>query len=1671
MSSHALRSSKPTRWLAGVAALLLAGSTAAQPLRFDFQPANGPVADGYIAVAHTDLYTASKGFGFLLPPARSMNGVGKTWNVFGRIVTVDDAVPASVLSDASRDAVVTDAIATPNPVIEFRADVAPGSYDLIVWLGDVTQPRFRIEAEANGVIGRATRVDVNDRRGTFDQTQFGSSAPVRLRVNSADGTIVLRVRRDDSSALDPIFGPLAASGAATAWTFLLDQAKALPPTQVTATLVPAFNGVALQALEIVPASEPPLVLNDNVLSAPGAAPDPLLSAALAAFNTGDLNTARAAFQGLDGNAKPLLKAAGLLWVAGHPAQISDESALIDAALALLDSALQNNSNDNAARALRLQASMTADVERYRGLFGYQASGAPAAENMGRSGALAELFGDDHPYARKARIVWLRNRGGLDPLRNTVSWERAQWLAQQFDPQWGTVNPFVRLYATDQWNNDGQPWARVDWPTVLSDGPGWARQLAGNLNVWLDLFEWWSAHRQSAQGDIGGGWTDDVEIVPAFGLMALALPDSSSLSALAFRRFADGIWQSDVIDPEAGFQAQFADVEHVAEPNGNLLHIQLLLDYGAPEPVERMLRSARTFRDVFLSAPGESPLGHRHVRGNFMSATSIDADGAHAADIPLNGRITGPFPFLLWYAANPGVQAPLQDWATSWIADAARTDNDKPAGVFPNTLWVPTEGIGAPGGNWWGVDNAHGQFSAMPTYHWYPYALTGFFAGWTGDPVFSQPFDAIQTHANAWQAAGKPELGGSPTPGQESIWAGGKLKGTAVGAITNLRLLNGSTQWNTYLQNFASGYSRFLLNPTDARPIADLQTTADKLAAGWPYKTSEGVMTDRILEPGWIDVLSYYLGADATTLFFGMPAQQVSWENSSRLFAAAVTGAGPGRLDASVYLFSAQSRTIRMRLWQLPPGDYVLSAGPANGLGQAPTPITQQVAFHIDRRGDRVSFELPGKTTYAIRIQPAGALPPSIAGTPRADAAVAPDDLGYDADNRTLTVRVHNTGALDLFDLTVVLHAGNSASGPVLGQQPLPVLLAPLDLSPSWLDVVFTDVDPLPAYTVAVLSPVLDTEVSTDNNTASGSGLVALTPPSPPVIEQVSPSVAQPGATISIHGQHFSTDMSALDAGSDNPLLQLLVFSDTSAQLVLSPDLQAPTQVLLSLATAAGVGNTVPLPVLLDAPVNPQPLDPADQYLWLVPPAANLSQQGFVRLSNHSAQAGLVQVWGVDETGRRSPGTAMLSLGPLQSQQLNSVDLELGNPAKGLSGALGSGSGRWLLVVSSDLDLEVLGYVRTPDGFLTAVHDRNAGDGVDWWVPFFNPAQNPNQISQLRIVNQEAVMVGVEITGIDDTGMPSSGSVITSIAPLASLQLSASELESGGLGDGDGKWQLQVSATGQITVQSLLLDPNGKLTNLSTALASTQAGPRTVGFLPAAANLAQQGFVRLINRSDQTGTIMIAGIDDSGQPANGAATVTIGPRQSLQFNSLDLEQGNPEKGLDSGIGSGSGDWRLQVASALDIVPMALIRTPDGFLTSIHDRVTGDGLDSVVPLFNPAQNPNQVSALRLVNPGTVAATAAISGRDDNGNAAPGGALSLSLAPGTAREFSAVDLEQGNTDKGLVGALGDGEGKWRLHIDANIPILAIHLLRSPNGFITNLSRATQGSSDTLGATACCL
>ncbi len=108
----------------------------------------------------------------------------------------------------------------------------------------------------------------------------------------------------------------------------------------------------------------------------------------------------------------------------------------------------------------------------------------------------------------------------------------------------------------------------------------------------------------------------------------------------------------------------------------------------------------------------------------------------------------------------------------------------------------------------------------------------------------------------------------------------------------------------------------------------------------------------------------------------------------------------------------------------------------------------------------------------------------------------------------------------------------------------------------------------------------------------------------------------------------------------------------------------------------------------------------------------------------------------------------------------------------------------------------------------------------------NPAGNTTAQSFVRVINPSATDGRVTINGIDDAGQPSSGSVSFDLPARGSMQLNSEDLENGNtgkgltgsLGDGMGKWRLEVTGEFQgMLVQGLNRNTvNGTVTNLTDA---------------------------------------------------------------------------------------------------------------------------------------------------------------------------------------------------------------------------------------------------------------
>ena len=251
--------------------------------------------------------------------------------------------------------------------------------------------------------------------------------------------------------------------------------------------------------------------------------------------------------------------------------------------------------------------------------------------------------------------------------------------------------------------------------------------------------------------------------------------------------------------------------------------------------------------------------------------------------------------------------------------------------------------------------------------------------------------------------------------------------------------------------------------------------------------------------------------------------------------------------------------------------------------------------------------------------------------------------------------------------------------------------------------------------------------------------------------------------------------------------------------------------------------------------------------------------------------------------------------------------------------------------------------------------------------------------------------------------------------------------------------------------------------VSASAAQEPEGTHTIPFLPSGSDtLGRTGVARVINHSAEAGEVRIDAFDDEGQ-SYGPVTLSLDAGEAVHFHSEHLENGTEERALSGALGPGEGAWRLELSSELDIEVLSYVITADGLLTAMHDTVPSEGGRHRVAIFNPGSNTIRVSRLRLVNPGEEAVDVSIAGVDDRGES-PGGEVTTTIPAGASRTFSAADLESGG--EGLEGALGDGEGKWRLVVESAQPIVAIGLLSDSVGHLTNLStapgRESQGPAD---------
>ena len=231
---------------------------------------------------------------------------------------------------------------------------------------------------------------------------------------------------------------------------------------------------------------------------------------------------------------------------------------------------------------------------------------------------------------------------------------------------------------------------------------------------------------------------------------------------------------------------------------------------------------------------------------------------------------------------------------------------------------------------------------------------------------------------------------------------------------------------------------------------------------------------------------------------------------------------------------------------------------------------------------------------------------------------------------------------------------------------------------------------------------------------------------------------------------------------------------------------------------------------------------------LFPSASDgVGRRGLVRVVNRSADSAEVGIDAFDAT-ERAYERLELTLAGEASGQFDSSDLEQGNAEKGLEGSTGPGEGDWWLELSSASDIELVSYVDTASGPLSALRGTS---GVETESGMRYEALLWGESGEVRLLNAGGEPAEVRLSGTDDAGS-SGGAVELTLAPWSARTLTATALAEGeagmlgALGAGSGSWRLRLEADREIDVLSLVRGSGGMLSDVSRRGRPAGAPPRT-----------------------------------------------------------------------------------------------------------------------------------------------------------------------------------------------------------------------------------------------------
>ena len=272
------------------------------------------------------------------------------------------------------------------------------------------------------------------------------------------------------------------------------------------------------------------------------------------------------------------------------------------------------------------------------------------------------------------------------------------------------------------------------------------------------------------------------------------------------------------------------------------------------------------------------------------------------------------------------------------------------------------------------------------------------------------------------------------------------------------------------------------------------------------------------------------------------------------------------------------------------------------------------------------------------------------------------------------------------------------------------------------------------------------------------------------------------------------------------------------------------------------------------------------------------------------------------------------------------------------------------------------------------------------VPLVLAADSPAGQGFVRVANFSGRAGTVRIRAIDDAGSHFDP-VDLALGANAAARFTSAELESGaaaaglsgGVGDGQGDWWLEMQTDLDISPQAFARTPDGAVTALNGVETAAGDGRCYVPYFEPGTEWSS--WLRLVNAGADDAEIDIEGLDDLGESAPGGNVgLTLPANRSRTLGAAALEAG--AAGLRGRLGDGSGAWRLFVSSDRPIRVVNLRKTANGRLTALsecEETQRPDGTvftDNMLGVLDKASDPYELIAARIAGD-TLTATVAYGG----------------------------------------------------------------------------------------------